>query len=225
MECGLLRYDLGPGIEAFTAGRGVVLPYEVTQAHQVHGYKTAFVDRPGMTREELEGYDALMTNLRGCAIGVRTADCIPVLMYDPVHSAVAAVHAGWRGTLVRIVQKTILQMQNKFGTKAKDIQAVIGPGICSGCFQVGEEIVTAFKDTGFSLDGIYSWNGGKINGDMSTGHHIDLAEANRRSLVEYGVILDNIQVSGICTYEDESLYSARREGGECGRNVTSIMLL
>lgn len=220
----MIEYSMGESVRAFTAGRGDALPFEVTQAHQVHGYRTAIIERPGMTREELEGYDALVTNLKGCAIGVRTADCIPVLMYDPKMEVVAAVHAGWRGTLVRIAQKTLFQMVSTFDTKPEDVRAVIGPGICRRCFQVGEEVVAAFKDTGFSLDGIYSWNGGKVEGDLSTGHHIDLIEANRRNLIEYGVLEKNISICGICTYEDESFYSARREGVQCGRNISGIIL-
>lgn len=220
----MVEYSIGESVRAFTVGRGEQLPCEVTQAHQVHGYRTAVIDRPGMTREELEGYDALVTNLQGCAIGVRTADCLPILIYDPVNSAVGAVHAGWRGTLLRIGQKTIFKMTGSFGTRPEDVKVVIGPGICSRCFQVGEEVVSAFKDTGFSLDGIYSWNGPKEDGVLSTGHHIDLCEANRRALLELGVLESNIQVSDTCTYESEYLFSARREGTECGRNISAIML-
>lgn len=221
----MVEYSFGNRVEAFTAGRGETLPYEVTQAHQVHGYKTAVIEKCGMTKEELDGYDSLITNLPGCAIGIRTADCIPLLMYDPVNNAVGAVHAGWRGTLVRIAQKTMVQMLEAFGTKPEDLQVAIGPGICSSCFQVGEEVVAAFKDTGFSLDGIYSWNGGKVEGDLSTGHHIDLVEANRRTLMEAGVREENIQLSEICTFEDDRFYSARRERIECGRNINAIKLL
>ena len=90
------------GVEAFYTEREAVLPYPVIQGHQVHGSRVAIVDRPGMTREELEGYDAFVTNLPGVAIGVRTADCVPVLLYDPVERVVAAVHAGWKGTVLHI---------------------------------------------------------------------------------------------------------------------------
>ena len=220
----MIRYDIDADIEAFTAGRGEDLPCPVVQAHQVHGCEVAIIDRPGITREVLEGYDALVTNIPGVAIGVRTADCIPVLLYDPVHRAVAAVHAGWRGTLARILRKVIFRMGQEYGTDAKDLKAVIGPGICRECFQVGEEVAASFKDTGFPMDAIYSWNGASVEGDMRTGHHIDLPEANRRILIEEGVRLENIQVSGICTYETVGLYSARREGRECGRNISAIML-
>ena len=220
----MIRYDIDADIEAFTAGREEGLPCPVVQAHQVHGCEVATIDRPGITREELEGYDALVTDVPGVAIGIRTADCIPVLLYDPVHRAVAAVHAGWRGTLARILRKVIFRMGQEYGTDAKDLKAVIGPGICRECFQVGEEVSASFKDVGFPMDAIYRWNGARVEGEMKTGHHIDLPEANRRILIEEGVRLENIQVSGICTYETESLYSARREGRECGRNISAIML-
>jgi len=221
----MIEYSLGESVRAFTAGRGETLPLEVTLAHQVHGYNTAIVDRPGMTREELEGYDALVTNVPNCAIGVRTADCVPILLYDPIHRAVAAIHAGWKGTMLHICQKTILCMRSEYGTKPKDLKALIGPGICGKCFQVGEEVVTAFKEIGFRLEDIYSWNGGKTEGDMTTGHHINLTSANRMLLLQEGVLRENIQESGICTYETKELYSARREGSDCGRNISAIYIV
>lgn len=221
----LIEYNIDSGVKAFTAGRGVALPFEVVQPHQVHGYNTAIIRRPGVTREELEGYDALVTNVPNCAIGVRSADCVPILLYDPIHRAVAAIHAGWKGTMLRICQKTMFCMQSEYGTVASDLKALIGPCICGKCFQVGEDVVTAFKETGFRLEEVYQWNGGKTEGDMKTGHHIDLVAANRILLQQEGVREDNIHVSGICTYETPALYSARREGSECGRNINAIMLL
>ena len=83
---GLLEYDMGGGVRAFTAGRDVDLPCTVVQPHQTHSTNVAYVDRPDLTREDLEGVDALVTDLMDVAIGVRTADCIPVLLYDPVNS-------------------------------------------------------------------------------------------------------------------------------------------
>ena len=93
----LLRYNLGEGVEAFTTRRDSVLPYPVIQPHQTHSANVAVIDRPDYSREELEGVDALVTNLKNVAIGVRTADCIPVLLYDPVSRCVGAAHSGWRG--------------------------------------------------------------------------------------------------------------------------------
>lgn len=98
MAEGLLQYDIAPGkVEAFTTYRDSELPYFVVTAHQVHGTEIAVVTDPATGRDELEGYDALITNVKGCAIGVRTADCIPVLLYDHEHGVAAAVHSGWRG--------------------------------------------------------------------------------------------------------------------------------
>ena len=84
MPMNLLQYRLGAGVEAFTATRDSVLPYPVIQGHQVHGTEVAIIDRPGLTREDLEGYDAFITDIPGIAIGVRTADCTPVLLFDPL---------------------------------------------------------------------------------------------------------------------------------------------
>lgn len=221
----LVYYDFGSGVEAFSSMRSATLPYPVVQSHQVHGVRIALVPQDGTTREELEGYDALITNERNLAIGVRTADCIPVLLYDPVHRAVAAVHSGWRGTLGRISQKTIFRMQREFGTEPENLKAVIGPGICGRCFQVGEEVVNLFREAGVDLDGFYSWNGPCTEGSMAGGHHLDLVEQNRRLLIENGVPEDAISISGICTYEDVRFFSARREGAACGRIINSIKLL
>lgn len=146
---GLMRYDIAPEVTAFSPLRDAVLPMRVVQAHQVHGDRVAVVTSAGTTREELEGYDALVTDVPGVAIGARTADCIPVLMYDPVRRAVAAVHSGWKGTVLKIAAKALAVMASKYGTQPKDILAVIGPGIGPESFQVGPEVAEAFLAAGF----------------------------------------------------------------------------
>lgn len=222
----MISYSIDPGIiEAFTTMRDSVLPYNVVTGHQVHGTEVAIVDNPLTPRDELNGYDALITNVKDCAIGVRTADCIPVLLYDPVNAAVAAVHSGWRGTVGKISCKTIDRMSEVFGTKASDLLAVIGPGICKGCFQVGEEVVEQFRANGRDIDRIACWDGPRHENSLIGGYHVDLVEENRLLLVESGVLPGNIQISGICTYEDVRLYSVRREGSACGRNINVIKLL
>lgn len=219
-----IRYELGKGVEAFTPFRDSSLPYEVLTAHQVHGVEVVVIDRAEYTRAELEGYDALVTNLQ-VAIGVRTADCIPVLLYDPVKRAVAAIHAGWRGTVQKIVNFTLEKMYETYGTEPENLRAVIGPGISFENFQVGEEVPRLFKECGFPLDLIWKWDGSPVPGMMRGGHHIDLKAANRWLLEESGVVPSNIQVGDICTYDDVRLYSARREGGHCGRNINVIKLI
>ena len=221
----LLYYDLGPGVEAFTTRRDSVLPYPVIQGHQVHGSRVAIIDRPWMTREELEGYDAFITNLPGVAIGVRTADCVPILLYDPAQRVIAAVHSGWKGTVLKISHGVIDMMEEVYGTDPVDLRAVIGPCIGPDSFQVGEEVAEKFKDTGFPMPRIWSFHGPGDGTPMSGGHHIDLFTANEWLLQERGIREENIRVHAIDTYQDVSFFSARREGVQCGRNINAIKLL
>ena len=212
------------GVEAFYTQREAVLPYPVIQGHQVHGSRVAIVERPGMTREELEGYDAFVTNRPGVAIGVRTADCVPVLLYDPVERVVAAVHAGWKGTVLHISEGALEAMGQEFGSRPSELKAVIGPSIGPDSFQVGEEVAEKFKEAGFPMDEIWSFRGPGDGTPMSGGHHIDLWKANRWLLEQLGIPPESIEVLGIDTYTTESLFSARREGVACGRIINAIML-
>ena len=227
---GLLKYDIAPEVTAFSPLRDAVLPMRVVQAHQVHGDRVAVVTSAGTTREELEGYDALVTDVPGVAIGARTADCIPVLMYDPVRRVVAAVHSG---TVLKIAAKTLAVMASKYGTRTADILAVIGPGIGPESFQVGPEVAEAFLAAGFPEtwlppdtddDGTATDRGPRIPGSMSGGLHIDLPQAVRLTLIRAGVHDANILISGIDTYTHPGFFSARREGPSCGRTVNTIML-
>ena len=225
MNTELLTYNLGEGVEAFSTRRYSDLPYPVIQGHQIHEARVAFIDRPGMTREELEGYDVYVTTLKGVAIGVRTADCVPVLLYDPVKKVVAAVHAGWKGTVLHISEKTVEMMIIKYGCHAEDIRAVLGPSIGPDSFQVGEEVAEHFKNADFPMDQIWSFQGMGDGSPMSGGHHIDLWKANRWLLEKAGMKPENIQVSGIDSYTTEDFFSARRERTHCGRTINSIMLV
>ncbi len=213
-----------PGVEAFYTEREAVLPYPVIQGHQVHGSRVAIVERPGMTREALEGNDAFVTRLPGVAIGVRTADCVPVLLYDPVERVVAAVHAGWKGTVLHISKGALEAMGQEFGSRPENLLATIGPSIGPDSFQVGEEVAEKFKEAGFPMDEIWSFRGPGDDSPMSGGHHIDLWKANRWLLERLGIPPESIQVVGIDTFTTPSLFSARREGVACGRIINSIML-
>ena len=198
------------------------MPYPVVTGHQVHETRIAVIDSQETTREDLEGYDAFVTAKAGIAIGVRTADCVPVLLYDPDKQVAAAVHAGWKGTVQRITQKAVVFMQQRFRTDPSNVKAVLGPSISPDCFQVGEEVVRYFKEQGFPLTKIWFFNEGEGSSEMYHGHHIDLWKANRWLLEQSGVLKDNIQVCGIDTYTDPSFFSARREGVECGRIISAI---
>lgn len=221
---GLLEYDLGRGVEAFTSMCGAILPYPAVMGRQVHGDKVAVIDSPGLTRDDLDGYDAFITNLP-IAIAARTADCIPVLMYDPICRAVAAVHSGWRGTRMKIVTKAISAMTERYGTNPGDLIVEIGPGIGFDSFQVGRELVDAFSEAGFEMDVISRYDGEPEPGSMKGGYHIDLKAAIEWSLAGCGVKRENVLKCGICTYLDTRFHSARREGEGCGRNINAIRLV
>ena len=182
--------------------------------HQVHKAEIAVVDE--QRDIDLEGYDALMTNVEEVCIGVSTADCIPVLLYDPRQRAVCAVHAGWRGTVMRIVEQSIARMTEVYGTNPADLIAQIGPGIHLESFEVGDEVYQAFEKEGFPMESISrkyeKW-------------HLDLPECNRLQLISAGVPDAHISVSPVCTYmQADTYFSARRLGIESGRIFTGIIL-
>jgi YfiH family protein len=168
---------------------------------QIHSNLVLSVDQPGVAGDA----DALVTRKRGLALSVRTADCYPILIADPVTRSIAAIHAGWRGTAERIVQRTIVHMHLAFGTDAADLHAAIGPGIGVCCYEVGAEVALRFGAEGRA--------------------RIDLAEANRRQLVESGVPAAQIHSIGRCTRcEPELFHSYRRDGGQAGRMTSFIRI-
>lgn len=225
MKESFLKYMLGEGVLAFTCGRDCPLPFPVMQAHQTHSASIACIDSPDVKPGSLEGIDALITDLPSIAIGVRTADCIPVLLYDPMNRVAGAVHSGWKGTVERITEKTVAEMVLRYRSNPADIRAAVGPGIGFGSYQVGEEVAMAFKKAGFPMDRIWDFRGPRQEGSMSGGHHLDLKECVRISLENSGLDPANITVSEIDTFTDSRFYSARREGTHCGRNINAIKIL
>ena len=163
--------------------------------------------------------DAVMTHVEGLCLCVSTADCIPVLLYDAAHGAIAAVHAGWRGTVGRIVTQTLHAMHEAYGTVDADVHAIIGPGISLEAFEAGIEVYDAFRETGFDMEQIACWHPEKGK------YHLDLPTANRLLLMDAGVPIAQIHDSGICTYtRHHDFFSARRLGIKSGRILNGIML-
>lgn len=190
--------------------------------HQTHGVEVRqiaddfFALPPAVQAMLLDGVDALMTNVPKVCIGVSTADCIPLLLLDTEHKACCAIHSGWRGTVVRIAQKTLATMRAAYGTKSDSLLAVIGPGISAQHFEVGDEVYEQFASAGFNMPAI---------SHREDKWHIDLMECCRQQLVEAGVKPEAIQATGECTYANADKYfSARRMGAESGRIYTGIML-
>jgi YfiH family protein len=161
--------------------------------------------------------DAVVTDQRGVCLCISTADCIPVLLYDRRTGATAAIHAGWRGTVGRIVERTIDVMAQEYGTQGSDLTACIGPGISRDAFEVGDEVYEAFRQADFPMERI---------AERRAKWHLDLWEANRLQLLARGVPAAAIEQAGICTYQHcEEYFSARRAGIHSGRILTGILHL
>jgi hypothetical protein len=200
--------------------------------HQVHGTEVCQItdDFLKMTEEErrqlLEGIDAVMTDQQGICIGVSTADCIPVILYDPVCHCAAAVHAGWRGTVARIVQKAVKAMAEAYSCEPAKLKAVIGPGISCQNFEVGQEVADLFREAGFPVESMLKLLPSTADSDSSPlTPHIDLPLCNRLQLEELGVPASAITDCAICTFDHtDDYFSARKMGILSGRIYTGIVL-
>lgn len=186
-------------------------PVDVT-LRQIHS--DLVWDARGLKDREQEG-DALVTNECGRKIGVRTADCVPILLLDARQRTVAAVHAGWRGTSSELIRCAIHKMVGEFGSAPANIWAAIGPCIRECCYEVGPDVAAQFEDT------FPEWQGmpAKVDGKRN----LNLAEANIRQMRASGVSADHIFDSCLCTAcQIESFYSYRRDPREQGRLVSAI---
>ena len=197
------------------ATQGVWMP------RQVHSDRVVVLDE-AMLASALPEADAVITCLEGQWIGVRTADCVPVLLVDPVRRVVAAVHAGWRGTVAHIAGQTVRRMVDELGCRAGDIRAAIGPSIGPEAFEVGEEVAEAFVTAGRG-DCIVRQLWGPSGWQPLSRPHIDLWQSNVMDLLDEGVELEHIDCTPWCTHtHNDLLFSARREGIGTGRIVSAI---
>ncbi|MBP5561262.1 MAG: peptidoglycan editing factor PgeF [Muribaculaceae bacterium] len=199
-------------------------PDRLVMPRQRHTTHVAVIDddfihaSAGQKRRLLDGIDALVTNVPEVCIGVNTADCVPIVLADPVAGIVAVAHAGWRGTVGRIAASAVMAMK-RLGAHAERISAAMGASICTSCFEVGDEVPQAFADARFDLDRIMHRN-------PTTGKaHIDLPEANRLTLIEAGLETGLITPPTACSRCNPNHYfSARRLGIDSGRTFTAIIL-
>jgi YfiH family protein len=174
--------------------------------------------------------DAAVTKNAGLLLAVQTADCVPILLVDPKNRVVAAVHAGWRGTLARIVEKAIGRMQMQFGSQAADLLAAIGPAIGGCCYEVGTEVAANAADFFDELRTGDEPNPLQWMNMMPPGHQpppkkvlLDLRKANRSQLEASGVPAANIFVSDLCTgCGCDLLFSYRKEGARSGRMMALV---
>lgn len=168
--------------------------------------------------------DGILTGVPGILLGVQTADCIPVLVADTRTRAVGAFHAGWRGTLARIVEQGVADMRSRYGSNPQDIIAAVGPGIGQCCYAVGEEVRSAFNGQFAYAADLFT----TVISEPAPQIHIDLWEANRRQLLSAGVSAENISVIGECTgctregNGRRRYFSHRMEQGYTGRMMAVI---
>jgi len=195
----------------------LVIPY------QTHGTKILEIDNSFFKLSQQEktqvliGIDALFTHLPNVCIAVTTADCVPLLFFDPQKQVIAVAHAGWRGTCSRIAEKTVHNLINKFNCNPIDIRVVVGPSISSEVYEVGKDVVDNFSNAGFDISQIVEVR--------NKSFFLDLWKANQQSLQNTGILSEHIEISGICTYtHHDRFFSARRLGIKSGRMTSGIMI-
>lgn len=197
----------------------LIIPY------QTHSVNALVIDKEFLQQnaekqiEQLQNIDALITQEKGVCLCVSTADCTPILLYDRKQQVIAAIHAGWRGSVNYIVRKTLEQMNRLYNTQGEDIFAAIGPCIGFDAFEVGDEVYDAFKQNDFPMEYISGWK------PETHKWHIDLQMANSVQLIDFGVPTEQIDICDICTFTHyEKFFSARRLGIKSGRILSGIFM-
>jgi YfiH family protein len=188
--------------------------WPVLRLKQVHSDIVHDMKDTGAANEPMEG-DAAITQLGGAVLGVQTADCVPILLADRKGHAVAAIHAGWRGTASRIAERSVASLVTTYRIPAQDLVAVIGPHNAVCCYEVGEEVVEAMNDP-VAIVRKPEW----------AKPHLNQALANQRQLIAAGIPEEQIVVSNLCTQcRGDLFYSYRREGKRAGRMLSVIGIL
>ena len=245
LNLGVTQHDTKDNVErnrdalltALRAVDGNGKPWPLLQVKQIHSAMVHRVKTP--TIEPLTG-DGLVTNTSGILLAIKTADCVPVLVADANRRVVAAFHAGWRGTVARIVEKGVGEMRRQFGSLPRDLRAAIGPCIRRCCYQVGSEVRAEFESQ-FSyaadlFEEVFDSNAIHVrypllflnqrapgHGDLGPEIHLDLVEANRRQLEDAGLREEHISLVEGCTACDTTrFFSHRAEFGKTGRMMAVI---
>jgi len=197
----------------------------LTTAKQIHGCHVMVVSEPrrgnGATdyKGAIDATDAMVTNVPGICLMILLADCVPITLYDPTKRVVGVAHAGWKGTLQSIAQKTVQVFQEDFGSSPQDMVAAIGPSIGPCCYEVGPGVISQIEHLWGTRQRYVrkaSWNGKG---------HLDLWEANLTQLVKADIPNNHIEIARMCTYHDPSLFfSYRHDRGRTGRFGAGIFL-
>ena len=197
----------------------LIIPYQTHSVNALVIDKEFLQQNAEKRNEQLQNIDALITQEKGVCLCVSTADCTPILHYDRKQQVIAAIHAGWRGSVNYIVRKTLEQMNRLYNTQGEDIFAAIGPCIGFDAFEVGDEVYDAFKQNDFPMEYISGWK------PETHKWHIDLQMANSVQLIDFGVPTEQIDICDICTFTHyEKFFSARRLGIKSGRILSGIFM-
>lgn len=201
------------------SAKRMVLSY---QTHTVHVRQITEEDTgKGIVRDrDYADVDGMITNVPGITLVTFYADCVPLYFLDPVHKAIGLSHSGWRGTVNRMGKVTLEAMERAYGSRPEDMLVCIGPSICKDCYEVGEEVVEAFRQA-FSPEDWDQLLMKKPDGK----YQLDLWHANERILLESGVLSEHIQTTDICTHcNPDFLFSHRTMGNERG-NLAAFLCL
>ena len=197
----------------------LIIPYQTHSVNALVIDKEFLQQNAEKRNEQLQNIDALITQEKGVCLCVSTADCTPILLYDRKQQVIAAIHAGWRGSVNYIVRNTLEQMNRLYNTQGEDIFAAIGPCIGFDAFEVGDEVYDAFKQNDFPMEYISGWK------PETHKWHIDLQMANSVQLIDFGVPTEQIDICDICTFTHyEKFFSARRLGIKSGRILSGIFM-
>ncbi len=163
--------------------------------------------------------DAIITNIKGIGLAIKTADCVPIFLYDEKNNVAVAIHAGWRGTALKIVKKVLKKLEQEFDSDIESLFAFIGPAINQKCYEVGKDVYEHFGFLGKRKnDFFYKCKGEKFL--------MDLKGINAHMLEGYGIKSENMEISELCTHcEKELFYSYRRDRQNSGRNISFISLI
>ena len=190
--------------------------WTLTSCWQVHGSAVRVVRSLADARNDTENCDALTTCTAGILLGVKTADCVPLLVGDARTGAVAGIHAGWRGTVAGIVSQTLARMKEEFGSRPEDLRVAIGPAASGCCYEVGSEVVEAFLASFPALEHHLT--------PTREGHAlIDLQKANGELLVAAGVAPERIHLAPFCTMESTDLFFSYRQEKKVYGRVGRLM--
>lgn len=199
-------------------------PNMLITTNQVHRDNILIIDSPSeVFQDQIKdaknvSADAILTNQKGIAIGVLTADCLPIILFDPVKRVAGIAHAGWRGTAEGICKSIIKSLSNHFESKPENILAALGPSIGPCCYEVGVDVVNHFTSMTSSTNEILIEVGGGR-------WKLDLKNANANQLVECEVMRKNISISNLCTSCNTNLFfSYRKEGNPTGRQLNLVLI-